>query len=86
MKRLQVCMLGDFSISETNRDISNTGNRSRKVWSLIAYLLYHRGNVIRQSELIDRLWGDNQSSLNPGGALKTLLYRARAELDRKSVV
>ena len=81
MKRLQVCMLGDFSISETNRDISNTGNRSRKVWSLIAYLLYHRGNVIRQSELIDRLWGDNQSSLNPGGALKTLLYRARAELD-----
>ena len=81
MTSLQVNMLGEFSISETSNNISNTSNRSRKVWSLIAYLVYHRGNVIRQSELIGCLWGENQDSANPTGALKTLLYRARTELD-----
>lgn len=81
MNKLQINMLGEFSISETNNNISNTSNRSRKVWSLIAYLVYHRGNVIKQSELISRLWGENMDSANPSGALKTLLYRARAELD-----
>lgn len=81
MNKLHINMLGEFSISETNYNISNTNNRSRKVWSLIAYLVYHRGNVIKQNELISRLWGENQVGNNPSGALKTLLYRARAELD-----
>lgn len=81
MNKLRVNMLGDFLISEADNNISNISNRSRKVWSLIAYLVFHRGNVIKQSELIDSLWEDSQASANPAGALKTLLYRARTELD-----
>ncbi len=81
MNRLKVNMFGDFSIYEGEKHISCKENRSRKVWSLIAYLIYNRERVISPKELIDVIWSEEDKDINYNGALKTLLYRARAELD-----
>lgn len=82
MSTLQVRMLGEFSISTEAQQLSDSDNRSRKVWTLLAYLIYHRHRVITQDELMTLLWEDASDSTNPGGALKTIFHRARATLDR----
>lgn len=79
---LKVQMLGDFSISTDTAQIDDSGNRSRKVWLLLAYLIYHRRRSLSQEELVDLLWGEENDSANPLGALKTTLHRARAALDQ----
>lgn len=77
---LHIHMLGEFSLSYAGRTVQDQSNRSRKVWTLLAYLITFRGREVTQAELIDMLWPD-ESSDNPAGALKTLLHRTRAVLD-----
>ena len=79
---LRVKMLGEFSISSGLNQISDSENRSHKIWALLAYLLYHRHRAIPQSELLDLLWGESARGTNPTGALKTTFHRVRATLDR----
>lgn len=78
---LEVKMFGEFSISANGKSVSDNDNRSRKIWSLLAYLIMNRGKVVKQSELIQILWDEDDRGVNPIGALKTLFYRARTELD-----
>lgn len=82
MASLQIQMLGEFSLSSSVNRISDSENRSRKVWSLLAYLIYHRHRTVPQSELLALLWGDSARGNNPIGALKTTFHRVRATLDR----
>lgn len=82
MNMLQVRMLGEFSISTESQHLCDSDNRSRKVWSLLAYLIYHRHRVVTQDELLTLLWDDASASANPNGALKTIFHRARTTLDR----
>ena len=82
MASLQIQMLGEFSLSSSINRISDSENRSRKVWSLLAYLIYHRHRIVPQSELLALLWGDSARGNNPIGALKTTFHRVRATLDR----
>ena len=62
MSSLSVQMLGNLSISYDDQRISDQDNRSRKVWTLIAYLRYHRRRVVPQNELIELLWAEDQQS------------------------
>ena len=78
---LKVQMLGVFSIFANGKSISVYDNRSRKVWSLLAYLIINHNKVVKQDELIQILWDEDDRGVNPVGALKTLFYRARLELD-----
>lgn len=71
-----VNMLGQFSISINEKSINAQSNQSKKPWSLLEYLITYRKREISSNELIDLIWGDEESS-NPGGALKTLLFRSR---------
>lgn len=82
MEELHVRMLGEFTLSTATRQLSDTDNRSRKVWTLLAYMIYHRHRVITQEELLSLLWEDDADSINPAGALKTIFHRARTTLDR----
>ena len=82
MASLQIQMFGEFSLSSSINRISDSENRSRKVWSLLAYLIYHRHRIVPQSELLALLWGDSARGNNPIGALKTTFHRVRATLDR----
>ncbi len=81
-KQLQVRMLGSFSIGLGDKKIDDSGNRSRKVWLLLAYMIYYRSRPIAQEELIGLLWGEEESSANPANALKTMFHRVRTMLDQ----
>ena len=75
-------MLGEFTISTAEQQLSDSDNRSRKVWTLLAYMICHRKRVISPDELLSLLWSDSSNASNPNGALKTIFHRARATLDR----
>ena len=79
---LQIHMLGDFSVSCGGISISSGGDRSKKLWLLIAYLIYRRGSCVPQEEVIALLWGNGAKGSNPPNALKTLFHRARTLLNR----
>lgn len=74
-------MLGDFTISIDGKSISDNNNRSKKVWSFIAYLIYNRTKSINPQQLIEVFCGNSSSYSNPATAIKALIFRARAELD-----
>ena len=82
MNDIKISTFGDFSISIDNKCVSDSDNRSKKLWSLLAYIIFHRNNTIKSNELQTLMWSDNERELNSPGALKTLLYRVRAELDK----
>lgn len=71
-----ITMLGDFSITNKDKCISVQMNRSKKVWSLLGYLILNRKRAVPCSELIDLLWRDSKSK-NPVNALKVLVHRLR---------
>lgn len=82
MENLRVCMLGDFSITHGADTINDSDNRSKKVWLLLAYVVYFHNRSITQDELIELLWGDDERSTNPANALKTMFHRLRTMLDQ----
>ena len=55
---LQIKMLGTFSLSLNESEINDGGNRSRKVWLLLAYMIYCRNRPVTPDELVNLLWGD----------------------------
>ena len=79
---LQIKMFGGFTIRWGDAEISDSGNRMHKVWLLLAYLIYRRGQAVTQNELIRLLWENSDEQSNASGSLKTMLYRARTLLDQ----
>lgn len=77
---IYVNMLGEFSISIGDEVIIDQNNQAKKPWSLLEYLITFRGRDIPVEELIDLFWKD-ESSNNPAGALKTLMFRVRKLLE-----
>lgn len=82
MESLYIQTLGAFSIRAGDVTISDADNRTRKVWSLLAYLLCFRGRVISQKRLIELLWGEEPSSTNPENALRITFHRVRSALNQ----
>lgn len=79
--RLQVQMLGGFSLRSQDGQVSDVDNRTKKVWLFLAYLIYRKGHAVAVQEYIDLLWGGPEQGGNPTNALKTILHRARAALE-----
>ena len=79
---LQVQMLGQFTLRYGDRTISDSDDRSRRVWSLLAYMLYNHGRSFAQEELIHLYWSNNEKSADPGNALKSIFHRIRTALDK----
>lgn len=79
---IYVNMLGRFTITEGTRppmrEISLTG-RSKRLWTLIAYLILHRDRGVPAQELIDLLWPEADSD-NPVSTLQNNVSRARSAL------
>ena len=80
--QLRVCMLGSFSIERNGERMDDSGNRSKKVWLLLAYMIYCRNRTVSQEELTALLWRDEENSSNPLNALKTMFHRARTMLNQ----
>ena len=81
MEAIQIRMLGEFSLSYGGHTISDAEKRSKKVWSLLAYLIYNRDRSIPHQKLVDLLWGEDSSSSNPENAMRITMHRARGMLD-----
>lgn len=79
---LQVQMLGQFTLRYGDRTISDSDDRSRRVWSLLAYMLYNHGHSFAQEELIHLYWSNGEKSADPGNALKSIFHRIRTALDK----
>lgn len=73
---IYVNMLGEFSVTIEDKKINDKSNQSKKPWCLLEYLITFRNREIPPNELIELIWADEESA-NPGGALKTLLFRSR---------
>lgn len=74
---LKVNMLGVFSIELDGKVIDDTSNRAKKLWLLLAYLIYNRNSATTQGNMMRVLWSDEDRTSNPLNALKTTLHRAR---------
>ena len=79
---LQVQMLVQFTLRYGDRTISDSDDRSRRVWSLLAYMLYNHGRSFAQEELIHLYWSNSEKSADPGNALKSIFHRIRTALDK----
>ena len=79
---LQISMLGEFSLRAGENSISDSDNRTRKIWTLLAYLICQRGQPVSQRRLIELLWGDEPASSNPENALRITFHRARNLLNQ----
>lgn len=78
---LQIQMLGGFSICRGGASLNISG-RSRKLCLLLAYLICERERPVPWEELIGLLWEGQDQGPNPLNALKAVLHRTRACLDR----
>ena len=54
---LRITMLGRFSVSLGEKSIDDSTNRMKKVWLLLAYLIYSRKNKITQDRLLSQRCG-----------------------------
>lgn len=77
---VRIQTLGQFSVSIGGNSIDNKANQAKKPWSILQYLITFRNRDITSNELIELIWSDDQSA-NPGGALKTLVFRSRKLLE-----
>ncbi len=78
--KLYIKTLGEFSISYQDKTLTNHDTRSKKIWTLLAYIIVFHTKEISQSTLIDLLWSEENSSIDPENALKTSLHRIRTIL------
>lgn len=81
LSHLDINMLGEFSLRSGSAEINDGNNRSRKIWLLMAYMIYYRSRPVSSEELIALLWRDEEGSTNPGNALKTMFHRLRTSLN-----
>ena len=76
----EITMFGEFMISNGKEIITDQANRSKKVWTLLEYLIVHRERSVTQKELVDLLWPGNDTK-DPINTLKVLMHRVRSLLD-----
>lgn len=81
---LRVSMLGRFSLDYGDAHIDDQNNRMRKVWLLLAYMIYNRRSRCSQEQYLTLLQGERgpEDFDDPTGRMKALFYRARAMLDQ----
>ena len=80
---LMVQMLGGFSIRHGEAYIDDQSNRMKKVWLLLAYLIFSRNSHISQDNYLTLLQStESDDSANPNGRLKAIFYRVRTMLNQ----
>ena len=80
--KVDVTMFGKFTLKQEGMEVphavSLTG-RSRRLWTLTAYLILNRNRGVSAQELIDLLWPEAEND-NPLSTLQNNISRARAAL------
>ena len=83
MELLNVSMLGSFRLTLNGQELDDNSNRMKKVWLLLAYLIYSRKNRLTQEQFVSLIQGSDVGQVDdPASRLKALFYRARTMLDQ----
>ena len=77
---LQIKTFGGFSMSYGENTISDQDNRSKKLWTILEYIIAFHDRNIPKATVIDLIWNEESISDDPENALKTALHRIRAML------
>lgn len=77
--KVEITMLGDFSITINGNRCDNLKGRTKRVWMLIEYLIANRNKDLPIQKIVDILWEESECG-DPMNALKNLIYRARTLL------
>lgn len=78
---LEVSMFQEFSLRFGGTSVNDSSSRAKKVWLLLAYLIYNRTRPVPLTEMADLLRTGEERSSNPLNALKTMLHRVRTVLE-----
>ena len=79
---LHISMLGGFSIQLGNQVLDDSANRMKRVWLLLAYLIYTRKSRMTQDHYFALLQENTAEFDDAAGRLKALFYRVRSMLDQ----
>jgi len=79
---LKIQMLGAFSIQNGSKRIDDQSNRMKKVWLLLAYIIFSRESQATQTNYLDLMQSSgSEESANPNGRVKAMFYRVRTLLN-----
>ena len=81
LKPIRVSMLGGCALCFGENTIDGKTVRSKRIWTLLEYLIIYRFRCVSQEELIDVLYHEDEGGA-PQGKLKALVHRARELLGR----
>ena len=82
MSDIQVTMLGSFSIERNGQRVDDSSNRMKKVWLVLAYLIYSRNSTASQDSIYALLQSGTDDSADPSGRIKGIFYRIRSMLNQ----
>ncbi|MDF2839057.1 MAG: moaR1, partial [Evtepia sp.] len=78
---LLASMLGSCRLTYEGKALDSKNVRSKRIWTLLAYLITNRHRAVTQNELIELLYPNDKSEA-PLSALKTLVHRTRSALNK----
>lgn len=81
-EKITIRLFDGFEILKGNKPILENLSNTRKTKLFVAYLLVNRDRPVSHQELFELLWSGEEYA-NPATALRTLLYRFRAMLDKE---
>lgn len=81
-EKITIKLFDEFAIMKGNKLILENLSNTRKTKLFVAYLLVNRDRPVSHQELFELLWSGEEYS-NPATALRTLLYRFRAMLEKE---
>lgn len=77
---LRINMFGRLTLECGDRVVSCSSNRSKMLWNILAYLIWHRGEFVSADDLISIIWKPEKNG-NPSGAMRTAIHRVRSMID-----
>lgn len=82
VKHLKVWLFGHFEMRNPEGFLNEEKIRSEMLTKLLVYFFCHRRGNVTVQELSEALWPDDTSD-NPAGALKNLMYRLRTMIKKE---
>ena len=83
--KIEIRLFEGFAIYLNDEQILKNLSNTRKTKLFVAYLLVNRDRAVTHRELFELLWS-GEDYANPGTALRTLLYRFRAMLEKEGAL
>lgn len=75
----EISTLGSFHVLCNQHDLTDTLNKSAKIWNLFKYLLTFRDDLILAEKIVESLWPD-ADYVDPKRTLRAQVFRLRQSL------